>query len=141
MFGCRLSFSVVVVSLIEHLGTLVQVSRQDTVPFAHKTQELNLAICAPCDSCCAPQFRDTEQGRNLFPVQSTGRGGYLSPGQWCRIRGYFKGVSVAVQLLENTVMSNPPTAPWLKTGKIYCFSGNRRCDCSIKPVKFHQKIF
>lgn len=72
-------FSVLVVSLIEHLGTLVQVSRQGAVPFAHKPQELHLAICVPCDSPCGPQVRDAGQGRYLSPVQRYRKEGIFVP--------------------------------------------------------------
>lgn len=41
-------------SIWEHLS---QISQQDAVPFAYKTQELNLTVCVPCDLSCGPQFR------------------------------------------------------------------------------------
>lgn len=82
-------FPVVVVSSIEHLGTLVQISRQGPLPFAHKPQELPLALCAPCGSSCGPGSEVQDRAGPCPQFRGTGRRGCLSPGQRFRIRRGF----------------------------------------------------
>lgn len=126
----------VVVSLIEHLGTLVQISRQDILPFAHKTESLTW----PSAFLVSPPVRRCRTGQVLVPTSKVQEGRGICP----QVRGsgeggYFKGTSVAVQLLESTGMSQ--TAPCPKTGKTYWFSDNRRHDRTIKLVNSIRKYF
>lgn len=97
----------VVVSLIEHLGTLVQISRQDILPFAHKTESLPwpsaFLVSPPVVSSSEMQVL---AGQVLAPTSKVQEGRGICP----QVRGsaeggYFKGTSVAVQLLESTGMS------------------------------------
>lgn len=44
-----------------------------------QNQELNLAICVPCESSCGLQFGDAGQGRYLFPLQRYRKGGVFVP--------------------------------------------------------------